>query len=44
MGANPELIQRMIRHKDLQTTMKHCKKLIIETVEKIGFMMPELAV
>jgi len=44
MGTNPVLIQRMMGHKDLQTTMKHYTKPIIETVEKNRYMMSELAV
>ena len=44
MGTNPVMIQRMMGHKDLQTTMKHYTKPIIETVEKNRYMMSELAV
>ena len=44
MGTNPVLIQRMMGHKDIQTTMKHYTKPIIETVDKNRYMMSELAV
>ena len=44
MGTNPILIQKMMGHKDIQTTMKHYTKPIIETVDKNRYMMSELAV
>ena len=44
MGTNPVLIQRMMGHKDIQTTMKHYTKPIIETVDKNLNMMSELAI
>ena len=43
-GTNPVLIQKMMGHKDLKTTMKHYAKPIEETADKNRFMMSELAV
>ena len=43
-GTNPVLIQKMMGHKDLKTTMKHYAKPIEETVDKNRYMMSELAV
>lgn len=43
-GTNPILIQKMMGHKDLKTTMKHYAKPIEETSDKNRFMMSELAV
>ena len=43
-GTNPVLIQKMMGHKDLKTTMKHYTKPIIETANKNLYMMSELAV
>ena len=44
MGTNPVTIQKMMGHKDIQTTMKHYTKPIIETLDRNKFMMSELAV
>ena len=43
-GTNPVLIQKMMGHKDLKTTMKHYAKPIEETADKNRFMMSELAI
>jgi integrase len=43
-GTNPVLIQKMMGHKDLKTTMKHYTKPIIETANKNLYMMSELAI
>ena len=43
-GTNPVMIQKMMGHKDLKTTMKHYAKPIEETADKNRFMMSELAV
>ena len=42
-GTNPVMIQKMMGHKDLKTTMKHYAKPIEETADKNRFMMSELA-
>tara|TARA_B110001454_G_C12699630_1_gene426017 strand:- start:1612 stop:1746 length:135 start_codon:yes stop_codon:yes gene_type:complete len=44
MGTNPVLIQRMMGHKDIHTTMKHYTKPIIETADRNQYLMSELAV
>ena len=43
-GTNPVLIQKMMGHKDLKTTMKHYAKPIEETADKNKYMMSELAI
>ena len=43
-GTNPVLIQKMMGHKDLKTTMKHYAKPIEETADRNKFMMSELAI
>ena len=43
-GTNPVLIQKMMGHKDLKTTMKHYAKPIEETADKNRFIMSELAI
>ena len=44
MGTNPVLIQRMMGHKDIHTTMKHYTNPIIETADRNQYLMSELAV